>query len=59
MAKLPDFQSSKPLSGIAADYQPVSRTAEFVAEVLSAAPYCDHGEVLDVQQAWLDLVSLI
>lgn len=59
MAKLSDIQSSKPLSGIAADYQSVSRPAEFVAEVLSTAPHCNHGEVLDVQQARLDLVRLI
>lgn len=59
MAQLSDIKSSKSLSGIPADYQPVSGPAEFVAEVFSAAPYCSHGEVLHVQQAWLDLVGLI
>lgn len=59
MAQLSDIKSSKSLSGIPADYQPISRPAEFVAEVFFAASYCNHGEVLHVQQAWLDLVSLI
>lgn len=59
MAQLSDIQSTQPLGGITADYQPGSRPAELVAEVLSAAPHCNHGEVLHVQQAWLDLVSLI
>lgn len=59
MAQLSDIKSSKSLSGIPADYQPVCRPAEFVAEVFPPAPYCSHGEVLNVQQAWLDLVSLI
>jgi len=59
MAQLSDIQSPKSLSGILADYKPVSRTAEFVTEVFSLASYCNHGKVLHVKQARLDLVNLI
>lgn len=57
MAQLSDIQSFDSLRGIAADYKPISRPAEFVTEVFSAASHSNYGKVLHVKQAWLDLVS--
>lgn len=58
MAEFPDLQPSQPFSGISTDHQPISSTAQPAAEVLPAAPYRHHGEVLHVEQAWLDLVRI-
>lgn len=58
MAQLSNFQSDKPLSGIPADHKPVSRPTEFVTEVFSAASYCNHGKILHVKQARMDMVGL-
>lgn len=59
MAQLSDISSPESLSGLSADYQPDGGPAEFVTEVFSATPDCNHGEVFPVQQARLDLVCLI
>lgn len=48
MAEFPDLQPPQPFSGFPTDHQPISRTAQPAAEVLSAAPHCHHGEVLYV-----------
>lgn len=58
MAQLSDIASPESLSCLPADYHPDGRPAEFVTEVFSPAPDCNHGEVFPDQQAWLDLVCL-
>lgn len=57
MAQLQDVQSPQPIRNFITDLQPISRPAQLVAEVLTAAPHSHHGEIFNVQQAWLDVVS--